>query len=42
MERSGKAIADVKCTGKLTSLLEQEWFGKVVVKSDGEAFDFPD
>ena len=42
MERSGKAIADVKCTGKLTSLLRPEWFEKVGVKSDGEAFDFPD
>ena len=42
VERSGKSIANIKCTGALKSELGPVWFEKVGVKSNAEEFLFPD
>jgi hypothetical protein len=42
VERDGKVIANVKCSGKLTSLLGPDWFEKVGVSPNVEDFAFPD
>jgi hypothetical protein len=42
VERAGKPVANLKCTGKLTSLLGPDWFEKAGVQSNGEEFEFPD
>ena len=42
VERAGKMVANLKCSGKLTSLLGPDWFDKAGLESHGEDFDFPD
>jgi hypothetical protein len=42
VERDGKTVASLPCTGKLTSILGPGWFNKAGVKSNGEEFDFPE
>ncbi len=42
VQRGGKQVANLKCTGALTSELGPEWFEKVGVSAGKEEFDFPD
>jgi hypothetical protein len=42
VENAGKLVANLKCSGKLISLLGPDWFEKVGVQSNGEDFEFPD
>ncbi|MCX6553307.1 MAG: hypothetical protein NTY02_20265 [Acidobacteria bacterium] len=42
VERSGKTVANLPCSGTLTSELGPEWFEQVGVKTDDEDFLFPD
>lgn len=42
IERDGKQVASLKCTGKPISLLGPDYFEKVGIKSKGQDFDFPD
>lgn len=42
IERDGKQVASLKCTGKPISLLGPDYFEKVGIKSRGQDFDFPD
>ncbi len=42
VERGGKAIANLKCSGKLTGMLGPDWLEKVGIKANGEEFDFPE
>ena len=42
VERDGKAVANLKCTGKPISLLGPDWFTKAGIKSNGQDFDLPD
>jgi hypothetical protein len=42
VERNGKAVANIKCSGPVTSLLGPEWFDKAGVKPGNEDFEFPD
>ena len=42
VERSGRVVASLKCTGKLTSALSPEWFEATGIESNDEEFDFPD
>jgi len=41
VERDGKRIANLPCTGPLTTLLGDEWFARTAVGSNGEDFTFP-
>jgi len=41
VEREGKTVANLPCSGKLTSVLGPDWLTKSGVKNNGEAFDFP-
>lgn len=42
VERGGKAIANIKCSGKLTTLLGPDWLDTVGIQNNGTDFDFPD
>jgi hypothetical protein len=42
VERAGKLVSNVKCTGKPTSLLGADWYEKVGITSKGEEFEFPE
>ena len=42
VERNGQAIANVKCKGKVTSLLGPDWFSRAGILSNGEEFDLPE
>jgi hypothetical protein len=42
IERDGKQVASLKCTGKPISLLGPDYFEKVGIKSKGQDFDFPE
>jgi hypothetical protein len=42
IERDGKQVASLKCTGKPISLLGPDYFEKVGIKSKEQDFDFPD
>ena len=42
VERGGAAIANLKCSSKVTSLLGPGWFGKAGVQRHGETFELPD
>ncbi|MEO8102810.1 MAG: hypothetical protein ABI790_09800 [Betaproteobacteria bacterium] len=42
VERNGKSIASLKCSGKPTSVLGPVWFDQVGVSGGGEDFEFPD
>lgn len=42
VERGGKAIANIKCSGKLTALLGPDWLEKAGIQSKGADFYFPD
>lgn len=41
VERGGKRIAHLACTGPVTGDLGPDWFGKVGLESRGEDFDLP-
>lgn len=42
VERQGKTIATLKCTGERIGELGPDWFERVGIKSNGQDFDFPD
>lgn len=42
IERDGKQVASLKCTGKPISLLGPDYFGKVGITAKDQDFDFPD
>ena len=42
VERGGKPIANLKCTGKPLGLLGPDWLDKVGIKSGNQDFEFPD
>ena len=42
VERDGKQVASLKCTGKPISLLGPDWFTKAGIKSNGLDLDLPD
>lgn len=42
VERGGRVVADLPCTGPLTSELGPDWFEQTGVSGDDEGFDFPD
>lgn len=42
VERQGKAIATLKCTGKPVGELGPDWFERTGIKANGQDFDFPD
>ena len=42
VERDGKRIADLKCTGKPVSLLGPDWFEQAGIKTDDQGFDLPE
>lgn len=42
VERQGKAIATLKCTGKAAGELGPDWFERMGIKANGQDFDFPD
>jgi len=42
IERDGKQVASLKCTGKPISLLGPDYFEKVGIKAKDQDFDFPD
>lgn len=42
VERDGKAVANLKCTGKPISLLGPDWFAKAGITPKGHDFDLPD
>lgn len=42
IERQGKVIATLKCTGKPISELGPGWFERMGIKASGQDFDFPD
>jgi hypothetical protein len=41
VERGGKAIRSIRCSGRETSLLGPDWFGKAGIESRGEEFELP-
>lgn len=41
VEREGKTVTNLPCSGKVTSVLGPDWLTKAGVKNNGEAFDFP-
>lgn len=42
VERKGKPIAQLKCTGKVISELGPDWFDKVGITDQNQDFDLPD
>lgn len=42
VERDGKLVANLKCTGKPISLLGPDWFAKAGIKTDDQGFDLPE
>lgn len=42
VERQGKAIATLKCTGKPAGELGPDWFERMGIKANGQDFEFPD
>jgi hypothetical protein len=42
VERDGKSVASLKCTGKPISLLGPDWFEKAGITPKGQDFDLPD
>lgn len=42
VERSGKVVASLKCTGKLTSELGPDWLEAAGIERNDEEFDFPE
>ena len=42
VERDGKLVANLPCSGKPASILGPDWLAKMGVKSNGEHFDFPE
>lgn len=42
VERDGKQIANLKCTGKPVSLLGPDWFEQAGIKTDDQGFDLPE
>jgi hypothetical protein len=42
VERDGKTVASLKCTGKPLGLLGPDWFAKVGLTAKGQDFDLPD
>ncbi|MFN4017070.1 MAG: hypothetical protein ACK4JB_17160 [Reyranella sp.] len=42
VERDGKTVATLKCTGKPLGLLGPDWFAKAGITSKGQDFDLPD
>lgn len=42
VERDGKTVANLKCTGKPLGLLGPDWFSKVGITAKGQDFDLPD
>jgi hypothetical protein len=42
VERDGKSVANLKCTGKPISLLGPDWFEKAGLTAKGQDFDLPD
>lgn len=42
VERDGKQVANLKCTGKPISLLGPDWFTKAGIKPDSQDFDLPE
>lgn|GEM_PF-538797 len=42
VERDGKSVASLKCTGKPISLLGPDWYEKVGITPKGQDFDLPD
>ena len=42
VERDGKSVASLKCTGKPISLLGPDWFEKAGITARGQDFDLPD
>lgn len=42
VERDGKTVATLKCTGKPISLLGPDWFEKAGITAKGQDFDLPD
>jgi hypothetical protein len=42
VERDGKLVANLKCTGKPISLLGPDWFAKAGIKADDQGFDLPE
>jgi hypothetical protein len=42
VERGGKVIANIKCSGKLTTLLGPDWLERAGIQSHGTDFNFPD
>ncbi len=42
VEKDGRAVAQVRCTGKLTSALGPDWLAAVGITDRGEDFDFPE
>ena len=42
LERDGKTVANLSCTGKPISLLGPDWFAKAGITPKGQDFDLPD
>jgi len=42
VERDGKSVANLNCTGKPISLLGPDWFDKAGITAKGQDFDLPD
>ena len=42
VERDGKTVASLKCTGKPLGILGPDWFSKVGLTAKGQDFDLPD
>lgn len=42
VEKAGKTVAHLKCTGELTSELGPDWYEAVGIQTNGEDFLFPD
>jgi hypothetical protein len=42
VERQGKLVANLACSGKVTSELGPDWFGRAGITSGGQEFDLPD
>jgi len=42
VERDGKSVANLNCTGKPISLLGPDWFTKAGITARGQDFDLPD
>jgi hypothetical protein len=42
VERQGKLIANLACSGKVTSELGPDWFGRAGITAGGQEFDLPE